>query len=210
MLEENKIGGFPMYKWLSGLLGSKHKGEIDVSGLMMMGIAMIFLAVGFIIYPIIMTATDSILTWTAATTLTHLPGFAAGPPIVPADIDIFTGLAQVAGIVPLIVLIGFVAAGALSGFMGFKMIKGEKSSESGDMGGILMLGIGLIFIAVGLIIFPVIMDGVSVALDAALTGTAYTGLSNVLGVVPLIVLIAFVAGGIVAGFFGVKKMGARA
>jgi hypothetical protein len=65
----------------------------------------------------------------------------------------------------------------------------------------------LIFIAVALIIFPVVLDGVSGALDSAYASSSYTGLTAILSVTPLIVLVAFVTGGVVAGFFGIKGMG---
>jgi hypothetical protein len=195
-----------VFKLLARILSKPQKGEVNMAGILLMGIAMVFIAVGFIIYPIILTGVDTILDWTAATTLTHLPGFAAGPPIVPADIDMYTGLAQVAGIVPLLVLVGFLAAAVIEGLMGIKMMK--TGTGKVDMGGILLLGIGLIFISVGLIIFPVIMDGVSVAYNSALAGT-YTGM-NVLAMVPLLCLIAFVSVTVITGFFGIKLQSADA
>lgn len=177
---------------------------VNIKGLMMLGIAMIFLAVGFIIYPINLDATDAILAWTASDTLINLPGYDAGPPAVPATIDMYTGLEQVAGILPLIILLGFISAGAISGFMGVKMLKSGAGNVS--PGGLMLLGIGMIFIAVSLIIFPVVMDGVAVAMDTALGGAnTYTGLSPVLGVTPLIVLTAFMTGGIVASYFGIQS-----
>ena len=49
-------------KWL--LLPTGEKGEMDVGGILMMGIGMVFLAVGFIMFPIVTDATDSLLAWT--------------------------------------------------------------------------------------------------------------------------------------------------
>jgi hypothetical protein len=171
------------------------KGEINIAGLMMMGIAMIFVAVGFIIYPVVISATSTILAWqyTGNATITDAS---------------FTGLTSVTGIVPLIVLIGFLVAGVISGFMGYKMVKGSAGGGGINLGSLLMLGIGMIFIAVGLIIFPVIMDGVASVLHGGGQGISatYTGLSSVLSVTPLIVLTAFLAGGIVSSFFGIKGM----
>lgn len=166
-----------------------------MQGLMMMGVAMIFLAVGFIIYPIVLDGTDTINAWATA-------DYDAGPPVVGYNTASFTGLTPVVGITPLIVLLGFIVAGAIQGFMGVKMIKGGVGKM--DIGGLMMLGIGLIFIAVALIIFPVVLDGVATALAAAALGT-YTGLTAILGVTPLIVLVAFLVGGVISGFFGVKK-----
>ena len=167
-----------------------------MQGLMMMGIAMIFLAVGFIIYPIVLDGTDSIATWQSA-------NYSAGPPQSGYTVADFTGLSPVVGITPLIVLLGFVVAGAIEGFMGIKMIKGDSSGKL-DIAGLMMLAIGLIFISVALIIFPVVLDGVATALDAAVGGT-YTGLEPILSVTPLIVLVAFLVGGVISSFFGVKK-----
>jgi hypothetical protein len=176
-------------------LKGREKGEINIAGLMMMGIAMIFVAVGFIIYPVITDATDTILAYV----------YSANNTITDAS---FTGLTSVTGIVPLIVLIGFLTAGVISGFMGYKMVKGGNGGGGINLGSLLMLGIGMIFIAVGLIIFPVIMDGVASVLHGGGHGisTTYTGLSSVLLVTPLIVLTAFIAGGVVSSFFGIKGM----
>lgn len=171
------------------------RGAIDIAGLMMMGIGMIFLAVGFIIYPIIMDATDEILAWSA-----NISGTAY-------TLSDFTGLSAITGIVPLITLLGFVTAGAITGFMGVKMMKGGgEGGGSVNPGSLMTLGIGLIFIAIALIIYPVILDGVVTALDASIVADAYTGLTPILRVTPLIVLTAFLSGGIVAGFFGIKGM----
>lgn len=165
------------------------RGEINIAGLMMMGIAMIFLAVGFIIYPIVLDSTDTILAWTYNGTSSF-------------TISDFTGLEPVAGITPLIVLLGFVVAGAITGFMGIRMIRGTEGGSL-NPSSLMMLGIGLIFIAVALIIFPVVLDGVASALDSDSIST-YTGLEAILKVTPLIVLTAFLTGGVVSGFFGIR------
>ena len=91
----------------------KEDGSIDVGNIMMLGIAMIFIAVGFIIYPVILEGTDAINDWTSPSGNTTL--------------DDFTGLESVNGVVPLIVLIGFVSAGVITGFFGVKnmMNKGD-------------------------------------------------------------------------------------
>ena len=258
-----------MVKWL--IRGQR--GIINIAGLVMMGIGMVFLAVGFIVYPIVTTATDSILAW-SYTAYTHTS-------ITDAY---FTGLTQVVGIVPLLVLIGFVTAGAITGFMGYKVASGGATASTTNPGSMMMLGIGIIFIAVGLIMFPVVLDGTSSALTAKnaitetdtlvtdntvgyignitlnktlwngavaevtsvtsnvsetpvadnysdpklyLTGVTqhgtrtittvynypsvldgdYTGLLPILKISPILVLVAFITVGIVAGFFGIKTMG---
>ena len=172
------------------------KGAIDIAGLVMMGIGMVFLAVGFIVYPIVTTATDSILSWTYSTNAAVI------------KTSLFTGLTQVTGIVPLLVLIAFVTAGAVTGFMGYKVSSGAATASATNPGSMMMLGIGIIFIAVGLIIFPVVLDGVGSVLHGSGAGisSTYTGLEAILKIAPLIVLVAFITAGVVSGFFGIKSM----
>lgn len=169
--------------------------NLNPTGLLMMGIAMIFIAVGFIVYPITITGTDAILAYqyTSNATITDAS---------------YTGLTAVTGIVPLLILLGFVTSGVVTGFMGYKVAKGEKTVSRLNPVSLLMLAIGIIFIAVGLIIFPVVLDGVSSVVhgDGAGISSSYTGLSAVVGVVPLLVLIAFVSAAVISGFFGVKNL----
>lgn len=171
------------------------KGTIDIKGLVMMGIGMIFLAVGFVIYPIVMDACDEILDWTCT----------ANASLTDAD---YTGLTEVVGIVPLLVLVAFVTAGAITGFLGYKISTGAATASTNNPASLIMIGIGLIFIAVGLIIFPVVMESVCVVLTGDGTGISsdYTGLEAILQVTPLIVLIAFITAGVVTGYFGIKTM----
>ena len=172
----------------------EQRGDLNLAGLIMMGIAMIFVAVGFIIYPVVTSATDSILAY----------AYSANAGITDAT---FTGVTQVTGIVPLVVLVGFLTAGVVTGFLGYRMVKGSGGGAL-NPGSLMLLGIGMIFIAVGLIIFPVVMDGAASVLHGGGAGisASYTGLSSVVSVAPLIVLTAFLAGGIVTGFFGIKGM----
>jgi hypothetical protein len=181
---------------------SKHsqKGAINLSGMMLMGIAMVFIAVGFIVFPIVLEGTDAINDWTIT--------FLSPTPTRVYTIDEFTGLAAVNGITPLLVLLGFVVEGAITGFMGIKVVKGTGSAKL-DIGGIILMSIGLIFTAVALLMFPVALDGIANAYDAATLAATYTGLTAVLKITPLLILIAFVAGSVVTGFFGMKKIGAK-
>jgi len=122
-------------------------GAISATGMLMMALAMIFIAVGFIVYPIVTTATDAILAYQ----------YSGDSSITDAT---FTGLTAVVGVTPLLILIGFVTAGVVVGFLGVRMRKAGISSRLNPMA-LLMLSISVLFIAVGLIIFPVILDGVS-------------------------------------------------
>jgi len=168
---------------------------LNPQGLLMMGIAMIFIAVGFIVYPITITGTDAILAYS----------YSANGSITDAS---YTGLPAVTGIVPLLILIGFVTAGVVTGFMGVKVAKGSASGGRISPQALLMMAVGLIFIAVGLIIFPVVLDGVSSVMHGGGAGisTSYTGLSAVVGIVPLLVLISFTSAAVISGFFGVKSI----
>lgn len=168
---------------------------LNPSGLLMMGIAMIFIAVGFIVYPIVITGTDAILAYQ----------FSSNTAITDAT---FTGLTAVTGIVPLLVLLGFVTAGVVTGLMGYRVATGKGGARNMNPAGLLMLGIGVIFIAVGLIIFPVVLDGVATVRHGSGSGisSSYTGLQAVIDVVPLLVLIAFTSASVISGFFGVKTL----
>ena len=162
-----------------------------------MGIGMVFLAVGFIMFPIVTTATDSLLSYncSANAAIGNLT---------------FTGFTPIVGITPLLVLIGYLSAAVFSMFLGVKMMKGAEGGTKLDLGTILLLGIAMIFIAIGLIILPVTLDGICTVLHGGGQGinTAYVGLSPILLVTPLLVLISFIAGAVITGFFGIKRLGA--
>lgn len=186
-----------MKAWFSALLANlkdmkKEHGMVNMAGVIMLGIGMVFIAVGFIIYPIIIDGVDAITAWTASDNAS-------------ITVTTFTGLSPVAGITPLIVLIGFIASAVITGFMGVKTIKGGGGGKI-DAGGLIMQGIGMIFISVGLIIFPVVMDGVRAAqVDIAASSGTFTGLTQILSVTPLIVLVAFISAAVITTYFGAKK-----
>src|SRR3989304_3730314 len=124
-------------------------GEVNLSGVLMIGIGMIFLAIGFIMLPIMATATSTILAWT----------YSANATIDDGD---FTGYSAVVGITPLLVLVGFLVAGVVVGFLGFKVFKsGGGSSVQSNPGTLILLGLSIIFISISLIIEPVMLDGVA-------------------------------------------------
>lgn len=170
------------------------KGAIDIGGIMVMGIGMVFLAVGFIIYPIVMTATDALLAYSNSTNAT-------------CNAALFTGFTAIVGITPLLILIGFLSAAVFSMYLGVKIIKGGAGGEM-DLGSMLLLGISMIFIAIALIILPVVLDAICSVLHNAGAGISatYVGLEPILLVTPLLVLISFVAGAVITGFFGLKKL----
>ena len=170
------------------------RGEIDVGGILIMGIGMIFLAVGFIMYPIVMTATDALLAYDCT--------LCAGV----INAAYWTGFTPIVGITPLLILIGYLSAGVFSMYLGVKIMKAGEGGTTLDLGTILLLGISLIFIAIGLIILPVILDAICSILYVGIS-TSYTGLTPILRVTPLLILISFVSGAVITGFFGIKRLG---
>ena len=172
-------------------------GSIDIGSILMMGIGMVFLAVGFIMFPIVTTATDTLLAYTYSAN-------AAG-----CLHSTFTGFDAIVGITPLLVLVGYLSAAVFSMYLGIKMMKGGAGGTKLDLGTMLMLGISLIFIAIGLIILPVTLDGICAVIHGGGTGISatYVGLSAILEVTPLLVLISFIAAAVISGFFGLKRLG---
>ena len=174
---------------------SEEKGAIDIGGILIMGIGMVFLAVGFIMYPIVMTATDALLAYSFTTNVTCLASY-------------FTGFEAIVGITPLLVLIGYLSAAVFAMYLGVKVMRGGAGGTQLDLGTMLLLGISLIFIAIGLIILPVTLDGICTVIHGGGSGinASYVGLSPILRMTPLLVLISFIAGAVISGFFGIKKL----
>jgi len=174
----------------------RDRGSVDIGAILMMGIGMVFLAVGFIMFPIVTTATDTLLAWNCTANVSF------------TDLN-FTGFTPIIGITPLLVLIGYLSAAVFSMFLGVKMIKGGAGSTKLDLGSILMLGISMIFIAIGLIILPVVLDAICPLVTGAnmLNAVNYAGLIPILLVTPLLVLISFVTAAVVTGYFGIKRLG---
>ena len=153
-----------MVQWASA--HDNEKGAVDIGGVLMMGIGMVFLAVGFIIFPIITTSTDTLLAYE----------YSSNTSITDAT---FTGFTAVIGITRF------------------------------DLGAMLLLRISIIFIAIALIIRPVTLDGIAAVVHGSGTGisASYTGLSAILLVTPLLVLISFLSGAVISGYFGIRRMG---
>lgn len=180
-----------------GMDGNPQRGAIDIGGILLMGIGMVFLAVGFIMFPIVTTATDDIIAWHCAANATW-------------GIEEFTGFEPIVAVTPLLVLVGYLSAAVFAMYLGVRMMKGGAAGGTKlDLGTSLLLGISLIFIAIGLIILPVILDAICAMLTGAeiLDATVYTGLIPILEVTPLLVLISFVAAAVVTGFFGLRRLG---
>ena len=172
----------------------KENGVLNIGGIMMLGIAMVFLAIGFIFLPISTDATQDLLdyAYTDNNTITDAS---------------YTGFTSVVGITPLLILVGFLTAAVVTGMLGVKVMKGATSA-SFSPGALMLLGLSIIFIAVGLIIEPVMLDGVSEVYHGGGAGVSsdFTGYESILLVAPLLVHIAFLAAAVFSGFFGIKKL----
>jgi len=172
------------------------EGAMNIVAILIMGIGMVFLAVGFIMFPIVTTATDALLAYINA----------ANVWIMAAN---FTGFTAVVGVTPLLILLGFVSASVFSMYLGVKLVKGGGGTGGIDLGSLLMLGLSMVFIAIALIIMPVALDGISSVWDGGDhegLNAAYVGLEPILLITPLLILISFVASAVLTGFFGFKKL----
>ena len=180
-------------EWLPNL--KKEDGEMNIGGILMMGIGMVFLAVGFIMFPIATDATDTILAYAYTSNATINTAY-------------FTGLTAITGITPLLILLGFVSAAVITGFLGMKVMKSGAGKAGVSPGGLLLSGLSIVFIALGLIIFPVTLDGIASVVHGGGSGisTSYTGLSAILLVTPMLVLLSFISAAVISGFFGIKSI----
>ena len=158
---------------------------------LMMSIGFIFVAVGFIMYPNVTTACTTLLDWS----------YAANVTITDAT---FTGLTTTIGIFPLMSLLGFVALTIIGGFLGVKLWKGAANTL--NIGMFLVAGISLIFISLGLNIFPVLLDALASIVHGGGSGisTAFTGLLAIVLMVPMLSILSFLVGTVVSGYFGIS------
>lgn len=185
------------FTYLWWLIQHDQKGAVNLGGTLMMGIGMVFLAVGFIMFPISTTACSTLLDY----------AYSANNSITDAT---YTGFTAIVGVTPILILIGFVSASVISGFMGLKIMKGATSSVG--PGGLMLLGLSVVFIAIGLIIEPAMLDGISSVVHGGGSGisSSFTGLEAIILVCPLLVHIGFIATAVITGFFGLKSIaGAR-
>ena len=161
---------------------------------MLLSIAMVFLAIGFIFLPITTTAAQSLLDYeyTTNTSITDAT---------------YTGFTSVVGITPLLILVGFLTAAVITGMLGMKVMKGASSAR-GDPAGLMLTGLSIVFIGIGLIVEPVMLDGVSSVVHGGGQGisSSFTGYSSIVLVSPLLVHIGFLVAAVLSGFFGIKRL----
>ena len=174
------------------------KGAMNVGGIMLLGISMVFLAIGFIFLPISTTATQTLLDYQ----------YTSNASITDAS---YTGFTAIVGITPLLILVGFVSAAVVTGMLGVKIMKGSGAGRA-DPGSLMLLGLSIIFISIGLIIEPVMLDGISSVYHGggAGIGSAFTGYESIILVTPMLVHISFLAAAVLSGFFGIKRIGGNA
>ena len=179
----------------------KERGAIDLQAVLLMGLGFVFIAVGFIVFQIFMTAAEDLLDWTCTAN-------------VATNATTFTGFSDIVGITPLLVLVGFMAAGVFSMYLGVRISTGSGSTKM-DLGVLIMLALAIIFLAIALIILPVTLEAICSTLsnNATVVGTgqginaAFVGVSDFMLMSPLLLIVALVGGAVVTGFFGMKRMG---
>lgn len=172
------------------------RGSMNIGGIMLLSIAMVFLAIGFIFLPISTDAAQDLLDYQ----------YTDNASITDAS---YTGFTSVVGITPLLILVGFLTAAVVTGMLGIKIMKGGGSA-SFDPGTLMLLGLTIVFIGIGLIVEPVMLDGVSSVYHndgAGSISSDFTGYESILLVSPMLVHIGYLAAAVLAGFFGIKRLG---
>lgn len=169
------------------------KGEVDMAGIILLAISMVFLSLGFIFLQLITSASVTLSDYVYSTNAS-------------INASYFTGYSQIVGITPLIVLLGFETAGVITGFMGIQVTKGTGTAKA-NSGSLVLLGLAIVFIAVGLIIEPIALDGISSAINTA-GASSFTGYVTFLKMSPMLVHLGFLIASAVVGFFGIKMTSA--
>lgn len=170
-------------------------GAVNISGILIMGLGFVFIAVGFVVFQIFMDAAQDILDWTCT----------ANGSISDAT---YTGFTSIVGITPLLVLVGFMTAGVFAMYLGVKVSQGSASSRL-DLGTLILLSLAIIFLAIALIILPVTLEAICVTLtgDGSGISSDFTGVEDILLMAPMLLIVSLVGGAIVTGFFGMKRLG---
>ena len=182
-------------KWLKWLM-TDVAGEVNIGGIMLMGLAMVFLSIGFIFMSIMLTSSASLLTYV----------YSANASI---NASLFTGYTSIVGITPLLILVGYLVATVVTGFLGISIMKGEGSARGAlNPGSLMLMGLSVVFISLGLLFEPIALDGVSSMLHGGGRGInpAFTGFSSIVLMSPLLVHVGFLIGSTISGFFGISLM----
>jgi hypothetical protein len=163
-------------------------------GGLILGISLIFMSVGFLMFQQVTDSSQGILDYVYAANTS-------------CNTSIYTGLASITGITPLLTLLGYVAVCVLTGFMGIRIMKGAGEAHL-TPGGVLLMALGLVFFSVGLRIFPVLLDGLSAIVDGGGRGisSVFVGLRPIILMTPMLVLLGYVAATVLSGYFGMKSL----
>ncbi len=186
------VGEARAAKTVGGKVHAFQRGAINIGGTMMLGIAMVFISIGFIFLPITTTASTSLMDYI----------YSGNVSTTASD---FTGYTSVVGITPLLILVGFLTAGVVSGMMGIKIMKGGASGST-NPGALMLLGLSIVFVGIGLIIEPVALDGIASVYSSG-PYTDFTGYDSILQISPMLLHLGFLSGAVLTGFFGLKKLG---
>lgn len=170
-------------------------GAVNIQGTIILGIAMIFLSIGFIFLPITTTATSDLLAYE----------YSGNTSITDAT---YTGYTAVLGITPLLILVGFLVAAVITGMMGVKVMKGSGASAQSNPGSLILIGLSIVFIGVGLIIEPIALDGISSVVHGGGSGisSSFTGYESIVLMSPMLIHLGFLVAAVITGFFGIRMM----
>ena len=162
----------------------KMTGAVD-SGVLM---GLIMIAIAFILFPIVITGTETILAWTTT----------GGN----STLATFTGLSSVVGIAPMMIFV-FVVFGGI----GMTSVGAFRSAKTGKTGMNLLLS--LIMLAIAFVVYPIVLDGADTILSDANIAD-YTGLSSIAAIAPLLVFVAMLFAGIgIGGYTGYRAVRRR-
>jgi len=169
-------------------------GAVNIQGTIILGIAMIFLSIGFIFLPITTDATGDLLDY----------AYSGNASITDAT---YTGYTAVLGITPLLILVGFLVAAVITGMMGVKVMKGGANATT-NPGSLILVGLAIVFIGVGLIIEPVALDGISSVVHGGGSGisSSFTGYESIVLMSPMLIHLGFLVASVISGFFGIRMM----
>jgi hypothetical protein len=157
------------------------------SGAALTLIGMVFQAIMFIIFAIILSSVDNIMGWTGT-----------GGNLT----TVFPTVASITPIIPLLIFVILFFGGALLTGYGAK-----KTIEEGKLGIAMLLSV--IMLAVGLLFYRIILDSAATLL-AYPTMPNYTGLSSIVSIAPMLILVMYVFESLgTAGYAGYKAIKGR-
>jgi hypothetical protein len=142
---------------------------------------MIITALLFIVFPVLLTTVGTVMDWTGDG----------------GNITQFTGLDSVLPIAPMLIFVAI-----MFGSVGLTVYGGVKSAREGRLGIALLLSV--IMIAIGFLFYSIVLDGADTLLNDADIND-YTGLADVVGIAPLLVLVTYIFGSIAVGGYATYR-----